>query len=235
MNGKLYLIPTPIAQSDSPFDYLPAMNGNIIASLNYFVVENVRTARRFISSLKMGMVIDTLQFEELSEHTDPQEVEKMISHIRSGNSCGLMSEAGVPGVADPGAILVAAAHRHNIEVIPLAGPSSILMSLMASGMNGQSFTFNGYLPVKGDEKMKKIKDLERAAATKGTTQIFIETPYRSDKMFQDLIKWLAPDRVLCVAANISAPNQFIKSKSVAAWKKAPEPPIKKIPTIFLIG
>lgn len=234
-SGKLYLIPTPIAETDNPMDTLPELNKLIVDGLSYFVVENLRTARRFISSLKLSKVIDDLTLVELSEHTPAQDVEAMIAPLLRGESCGVMSEAGVPGVADPGADIVAIAHRHNIEVIPLVGPSSIILSLMASGMNGQSFCFNGYLPIKGDDKLRKIKELERLAKSKNQTQIFIEAPYRADKLFTDLIKELSPDTLLCVASNITAKCQYIKTKSVSVWRKSEVPNIKKVPTIFLVG
>ena len=180
--GILYLIPTPIAEDISAIECMPAANIEIVRDLQYFVVENLRTARRFISSLKIGKVIDELTFVELNEHTNAVDIEGMIAPLLRGESCGVMSEAGVPGVADPGADIVAIAHKHNIEIIPLVGPSSILLSLMASGMNGQSFCFHGYLPIKQQEKAAKIKELERDAKYKNQTQIFIEAPYRADKL-----------------------------------------------------
>ncbi len=233
--GKLYLIPTPIAEDISAIECMPAANIQIVNELEYFVVENLRTARRFISSLKLSKVIDELTFVELNEHTAAIDVEAMIAPLLRGESCGVMSEAGVPGVADPGAEIVAIAHKHNIDVIPLVGPSSILLSLMASGMNGQSFCFHGYLPIKQNEKVTKIKELERFAREKNQTQIFIEAPYRADKLYNDLVKTLSGATRLCVASNITAANQFIKTKTVSQWKSGAEPNIKKVPTIFLIG
>lgn len=233
--GKLYLIPTPIAESDDLSQQLPLYNSAIIDSLDYFVVENLRTARRFISSLKLSKKIDALQFVELSEHTEQMEIASMIKPLLEGHSCGLMSEAGVPAVADPGADLVAVAHAHDIDVVPLVGPSSIIISLMCSGLNGQSFVFHGYLPIKGGEKKSKIKEIERAAISKNQTQIFIEAPYRADKLFNDLLGELSPNTKLCVAADLMSKTQFIKTKRVSQWKKSPQPAIKKIPTIFLIG
>ncbi|MFI3322936.1 MAG: SAM-dependent methyltransferase [Rikenellaceae bacterium] len=233
--GKLYLIPTPIAETDNIFEQLPEANSKIIDSLDYFVVENLRTARRFISSLKLSKKIDTLEFCELSEHTASTEVSAMLEPLLKGVSCGLMSEAGVPAVADPGSDLVLAAHKKGIEIIPLVGPSSIIISLMCSGLNGQSFAFHGYLPIKGAEKKSKIKELERAVISKNQTQIFIEAPYRADKMFDDLVSELGANIKLSVAANLMANTQFIKTKTISEWKKSTKPDIKKIPTIFLIG
>lgn len=233
--GKLFLIPTPIVECEDPFVFMPLYNRDIIISLDYFIVEELRTARRFISKCKTGKVIDSMIFTELNEHTEETEVEKMIKPILEGVNAGVMSEAGVPGVADPGALVVASAHRHNIEVIPLIGPSSILMSLMASGMNGQSFTFNGYLPVKPDEKARKLREIEKRALTLSQTQIFIETPYRNGKLFDDMLSTLSANTKLCVASNISAENQFIKTATISEWKRSSKPDIQKIPTIFLIG
>ncbi len=234
MKGKLYLIPTPIAEDITALECMPAANIEIISSLDHFVVENLRTARRFISSLKLSKVISELDLVELSEHTPAVEVEGMLAPLLRGESVGVMSEAGVPGVADPGADIVALAHKHNIEIIPLVGPSSILLSLMASGMNGQSFCFHGYLPIKQGEKIAKIRELEREARTKNQTQIFIEAPYRADKLYGDLVSTLSGATLLCVASNITSSKQFIKTKSVSEWKKGSMPDIKKIPTIFLV-
>lgn len=232
--GKLYLIPTPIVECDDPFLYMPLYNKEVIASLDYFVVEELRTARRFISKCKIQKTIDSLNFSELNEHTSDVEIDKLVEPLKLGFNVGVMSEAGVPGVADPGAMIVERAHKMGVDVIPLVGPSSILMSLMSSGMNGQSFTFNGYLPIKPAEKSKKLKELERKAQ-QGQTQIFIEAPYRNDKLFDDMLVMLSSYTRLCVASNISAENQFIKTLTVEGWKKISKPNLKKIPTIFLIG
>lgn len=232
--GKLYLIPTPIVDCDNPFLYMPLYNKEVITSIDYFVVEELRTARRFISKCKTGKTIDSLNFSELNEHTSQLEIDKLAQPLKDGFDVGVMSEAGVPGVADPGAMIVEKAHKIGVEVIPLVGPSSILMSLMASGMNGQSFTFNGYLPIKGAEKTKKLKELERKA-NQGQTQIFIEAPYRNENLFNDMLNILSPHTRLCVASNISADNQFIRTCAISEWKKSSKPSLKKIPTIFLIG
>lgn len=232
--GKLYLIPTPIVDCDDPFLYMPLYNKEVIVKIDHFIVEELRTARRFISKCKTGKKIDLMEFSELNEHTSALEIDKLAEPLNRGFDVGVMSEAGVPGVADPGALIVEKAHRMGVEVIPLIGPSSILLSLMASGMNGQSFTFNGYLPIKPDEKSRKLKDLERKAAY-GQTQIFIETPYRNDKLFADMLQMLSGKTRLCVASNISGESQFIKTFTIEEWKKKSKPDLKKKPTIFLIG
>ncbi len=235
MPGKLYLIPTPLDTS-RPLDYSqPEEVGRIIARLRHYVVEELRSARRFISSCHRGVVIDELSFSVLNEHTRHEEIESMLAPVDAGFDLGLMSEAGVPGVADPGAELVSVAHRRGIEVVPLVGASSIIMSLMASGLTGQTFTFNGYLPVKDDARRSAIVKMERMAVTEGYTQIFIEAPYRNDKLLAVLLKTLAPTTRLTVARNITSPEEYIKTDTVAGWRKKSAPLIGKVPTIFLIG
>lgn len=236
MAGKIYLIPTPISDDTSLNDVLPLSNMEKLKSLHYFVVENIRTARRFISKCKIDREIDSLTFVELSEHTTPQEIAKMMVPILEGNDCGVMSEAGVPAIADPGSDLIALAHTFGVEIVPLVGPSSILLSLMASGMNGQSFVFHGYIPIKSDARDKKIKEMGRDALSKNQTQIFIEAPYRNDKLFETLLITLQENIKLCVASNITSNKQTIKTLTVREWKKIKNPPvINKIPTIFIIG
>ncbi len=230
--GTLYLIPCPIGET-TPEEVLPAANFEVMRRLDYFIVENVRTARRFLS--KSGMKpIDALEFVELNEHTRPDEVASMLAPLSEGRSAGVISEAGVPAVADPGAEIVAAAHRKGIRVVPLVGPSSILLALMASGANGQSFAFNGYLPVKPPERTKAIKHFERRAHTERQSQIFIETPYRSGRLFADLLATCAPETTLTVAADITAPGEFIRTLSIAEWKRIPAPMLDKHPAIFII-
>lgn len=231
--GTLYLIPCPIAETP-PFDVLPAVNGNIIASLDYFIVENTRSARRFISSAKLGNPIDSLEFAELNEHTQPQEIELLIRPILAGRDAGVISEAGVPGVADPGADVVALCHRHGIKVIPLVGPSSILMALMASGLNGQSFAFNGYLPVKPPERTKAIRHYEKRAQNERQSQMFIEAPYRNAKLFDDFLSICGHATRLCIACDITGPEALIVTATIKEWKARPKPEINKRPAIFII-
>lgn len=234
MKGKLYLIPTPISESRPWQDVTPGYNVEVISSLDYFAVENLRSARRYLSSLKCGKVIDDTTFVELSEHTDSKDVEQMIKPVLEGRSVGILSEAGVPGVADPGSDLVAAAHRLGIEVVPLVGPSSIIMALMASGMNGQHFTFNGYLPVKPEQRKKALKDIERLAS-RGVSQIFIETPYRNEAMFKDICSTLAPQLRMTIAIDITSPEQIIVTLPIGEWRKKGSPFSQKRPSIFILG
>ncbi len=234
--GKIYLFPTPISDDTSVDSVLPSLNLEILQKINYFVVENVRTARRFISKCHLGISIDSLRFVELSEHTTSSEVEEIIKPIIEGEDCILMSEAGVPAIADPGSELVRLAHINEVAIVPLVGPSSIIMALMSSGMNGQSFVFHGYLPVKPDERNRKIEELSRSVISRNQTQIFIETPYRNLKMFESLCQKLPQNIRLCIAANISSPTQFIHTKTISQWKNYKgDLPINKVPAIFVVG
>lgn len=236
MSGKIYLIPTPISNDDDSLKTIPAYNMEILKGLDYFIVENVRSARRFISKCKLGMVIDSLEFIELSEHTAINLVQDMLTPILRGKSCGVLSEAGVPAVADPGADFVALAHKHNIEVVPLVGPSSIILALMASGANGQSFAFNGYLPIKNDERERKINNMISLITRQNQTQIFIETPYRNVHLFEVLLKILPSSMRLTVASNITSGSEFIKTLSIEKWRKESINDIlRKIPVIFILN
>ena len=231
MKGKLYLIPSPLGDYP-PQEVLPAPVLQAILPLKTFVVEEVRTARRFLSAAGLRGQIDTLEFHTLNEHTRPEEVEAFAALFDKGD-VGLISEAGLPAVADPGAALVALCHRRDIEVVPLTGPSSLMLALMASGLNGQSFTFLGYLPAKTDERKKAIKDIERRSRAGRESQIFIETPYRNDSLLQDLLGTLQPGTMLTVAADITLPTAFIRTKSVQQWRSAPVT-IGKRPCVFII-
>ena len=231
--GKLYLLPTPIG--DTPvYDVLPEYNRGIINSLEYFIVENTRSARRFLSRAGIGRPIDSLRFAELNEHTTPLEVSVLIAPLLEGTSAGVISEAGVPGVADPGADAVALAHKNGIEVCPLVGPSSIILALMASGLNGQSFAFNGYLPVKQPERSKAIRHFEQRARQERQSQLFIEAPYRNLKLFEDFLAVCAAETRLTVAADILQPDQLIRTAAIREWKGR-TPDIQKRPTIFILG
>lgn len=235
MPGTLYLIPTPLDTARGLSYNQPEAVSDIIVSLRHYVVEELRTARRFIGSLKRGIDIDGLSFEVLNEHTPPQEIEEMLRPALDGFDLGLMSEAGVPAVADPGAELVAAAHRKGIKVVPLVGASSIIMSLMASGLTGQTFTFNGYLPVKDDARRTAIARMERTALADGYSQIFIEAPYRNDKLLDNLLKILSPAIRLTVACDITSGQEYIRTDTVAGWRKTNIPTLHKRPIIFIIG
>ena len=234
--GTLYMIPCPIADTNDVYDVLPAANRRIMDSLDYFIVENTRTARRFLSRAGIARPIDSLEFVELNEHTRSEtDIERMIRPLEEGRSAGVISEAGLPGVADPGAQAALAAHRRGIRVVPLVGPSSILMALMSSGQNGQSFAFNGYLPVKAPERARAVRMLERRAAAEGQSQLFIEAPYRNDKLFAQLLETLAPATRLMVAVDITAPGERILTRTVEEWRRSGRPELNKRPALFAIG
>ncbi len=234
--GILYMIPCPISDSTEVFDVLPEANRRIMDSLDYFIVENVRSARRFLSKARVSRRIEELEFVELNEHTIAgAAVEAMVKPIEAGRSAGVISEAGVPGVADPGALVVEACHKRGIKVVPLVGPSSILLAMMASGLNGQSFAFVGYLPVKPPERAKALKSLERRAHIEQQSQIFIEAPYRNVKLAEQILAVCGADTRLTIACDITSPEQIIVTRSVAQWRKCGLPDIAKRPTIFIIG
>ncbi|MCO6174036.1 SAM-dependent methyltransferase [Flavobacterium sp. NRK F10] len=230
--GKLYLIPTTLGEMNSE-DVLPQTIKRSIDFIDHYIVENEKTARRFIKSVHPDKKQSELKISLLNKHTEPNEYQNMIAPLLHGENVGLMSEAGCPGVADPGAVIVKIAHEKGIQVVPLVGPSSILLAVMASGMNGQSFAFNGYLPIDGHEKKNTIKQLERLSFEKNQSQLFIETPYRNNKLFEDLIQILQPDTLLCIACDITLPTEFIKTKKVSEWKKN-KVDLHKRPCIFII-
>lgn len=230
------MIPCPITDETAPWEVLPEANRRVMAELDYFIVENLRTARRFLSRAALGLQIDTLDLRELNEHTTAgAAVERLLEPLLAGRSAGVISEAGVPGVADPGALVVEAAHRHDIRVVPLVGPSSIILAMMASGLNGQSFAFNGYLPVKPPERARAIRFFERRARTEEQAQLFIEAPYRNAKLLEQLLQTLAPETRLGIAIDLTAPTAFVETHSVAEWRKREIPEMNKRPAIFLIG
>lgn len=230
--GRLYLIPSPLGDND-PAEVIPAPVLESLKGFRTFVVEEVRTARRYLSKAGLKGQIGELQFFELNEHTEPATVEGYMKLFDGGNDVALISEAGLPAVADPGAQLVALAHRHGIEVIPAVGPSSLMLALMASGLNGQSFAFCGYIPAKTDERRSRLKTLEKVSAQLRQTQILIETPYRNDSLFADILSVCGPSVKVCVAANITMPDAYIKTKKVSEWKKEGLV-IGKRPCVFLI-
>lgn len=236
MKGTIYMIPCPIAEHDSVWEVLPKTNLDVMNSLDYFVVENIRSARRFLSKAGIERKIDELEFVELNEHTtSAADIERMLRPVLNGRSAGVISEAGVPGVADPGADIVALAHRHGVRIVPLVGPSSILMVMMASGQNGQSFAFNGYLPIKEPDRSRTIRNYERRAQQERQAQIFIEAPYRNIKLFETLVSTLSPKMRLTVACDITSKEEIILTRSIEEWKKSGVPNIEKRPTIFVLG
>ena len=235
-NGRLFLIPSPLGDND-PAEVIPQSVLDRLRSINRFVVEEVRTARRYLSSAGLKGHIGELEFRELNEHTRPEEVESMLSLFTGpdGQPCdvGLISEAGLPAVADPGALLVSLCHRNGIQVVPLVGPSSLMLALMGSGLNGQSFAFVGYLPAKTDERRKAIREIERRSAQLGQTEIFIETPYRNDSLMADLLATLQPATKLCIAADITLDDETIVTRTVKGWRSS-HISIGKRPCVFLI-
>lgn len=232
MEVGLYLL--PVTLGDTPIEkVLPAHNKEIIISIEHFIVEDIRSARRFLKKVDRNINIDELTFYPLNKHTSPEDISGYLKPLQEGQPMGVISEAGCPAVADPGADVVAIAQRKNLRVVPLVGPSSIILSVMGSGFNGQSFAFHGYLPIEPSERIKRIKALEQRVYAEDQTQLFIETPYRNLKMMEDILKNCRPQTKLCVAANITCENEFIKTKTVKEWQgKLPD--INKIPCIFLI-
>ena len=232
LKGKLYLIPTTLGEMD-PQDVLPQTVKRAIDFIDDYIVENEKTARKFIKSIHPEKVQSSLRLSALNKHTDITEHNSMIAPCLNGINVGLMSEAGCPGVADPGAVIVKLAHEKGIQVIPLVGPSSILLAMMGSGMNGQSFAFNGYLPIDKGEKKAALKNYESLSNSKNQSQIFIETPYRNNKLLEDLLSILQPNTHLCIATDITLPTEYIKTFRVADWKKT-KVDLHNRPTIFII-
>ena len=232
MTGKLYLIPSPLGDND-PAEVIPAPVLEKMKQIRTFVVEEVRTARRYLSAAGLKGHIGELEFHTLNEHTAPAEVEQMAALFEDGNDVGLISEAGLPAVADPGALLVALCHRRGIEVVPFTGPSSLMLALMASGLDGQHFAFRGYLPAKTDERRAAIRQVEKDSMMRHETEIMIETPYRNDAFFADLVAACRPGTRITVAANITCPDAMIRTRTAAQWKKE-IPLIGKRPCVFLL-
>ena len=232
IKGKLYLIPTTLGEMN-PEDVLPHTVKRAIDFIDDYIVENEKTARKFIKSVHQEKIQSSLRISLLNKRTEASELKSMISPCLNGQNIGLMSEAGCPGVADPGAVIVKLAHENGIQVIPLVGPSSILLAMMASGMNGQSFAFNGYLPIDKGEKKSALKSFENLSNSKNQSQIFIETPYRNNKLLEDLVQILQPNTHLCIATDITLPTEYIKTFRVADWKKT-KVDLHNRPTIFII-
>ncbi|EAS19632.1 SAM-dependent methyltransferase [Nonlabens mediterrranea] len=230
--GKLYLIPVTLGDIN-PFEVLPLSIKKVVENINHYVVENEKTARRFIKSVVPSKPQPDLVLFPINKYTDPSEIPSYLEPCLQGKDMGVMSEAGVPGVADPGADVIKIAHQKGIQVVPLVGPSSILMAVMASGLNGQNFAFCGYLPIDKMERRKKIKELENRSLIEQQSQLFIETPYRNNKMMEELLLQLHPSTEVCIACDITLPTEYIKTMSVNLWKKQ-VPDLHKRPTIFMI-
>lgn len=231
--GKLYLIPTTLGSFDTISKVLPEYNKEIIFSLDTFIVEQLRSARRFLSSLKHPVSIDDMEFMELNKHTDENQVYSYLDCVNTGKSVGLLSEAGTPCIADPGSLVVKMAHENAIEVVPLVGPNSIILALMASGFNGQNFAFHGYLPVDKNQLTRKIKDVESAVYRKNQTQIFIETPYRNNQLIKSITSVCSPKTRLCVATDLTLPSESVHSYLISDWKKM-KLDFHKKPSVILI-
>lgn len=233
MNNKgcLFLIPTPIAAGTGDMVLTPHTRARL-SQIRHFVVEDVRTARRYLSALKIYDTVESLSFSVLDKDTNEAELEALMQPALQGVDLGVMSESGCPGIADPGAAAARFAHRHGIRVIPLVGPSSIVLALMASGLNGQQFAFHGYLPINGQEMARAIREYEKESRMKNRTQVFIETPYRNRTLLTNLIRHLRPETDLCVAVDITGEQEFIATQSVANWKEHP-PELPKLPAVFL--
>lgn len=232
METALYLL--PVTLGDTPVEQvLPAYNKEIILGIKHFIVEDVRSARRFLKKVEASINIDELTFYPLNKHTSPDDLSGYLKPLQEGHSMGVISEAGCPAVADPGADVVAMAQRKNLKVVPLVGPSSIILSVMGSGFNGQSFAFHGYLPIEAADRIKHLKELEGRIYSENQTQLFIETPYRNNKMMEDIVKTCRPQTKLCIAANITCEGEYIHTKTIREWK-GHLPDLTKVPCIFLI-
>lgn len=232
METALYLL--PVTLGDTPIEkVLPAYNKEIILGIKHFIVEDVRSARRFLKKVEASINIDELTFYPLNKHTSPDDLSGYLKPLQEGHSMGVISEAGCPAVADPGADVVAMAQRKNLKVVPLVGPSSIILSVMGSGFNGQSFAFHGYLPIEAADRIKRLKELEGRIYSENQTQLFIETPYRNNKMMEDIVKTCRPQTKLCIAANITCEGEYIHTKTIREWK-GHLPDLTKVPCIFLI-
>lgn len=232
IKGKLYLIPTTLGDIE-PLATIPVGVFTVINEIDDYLVENEKWARHYLKKLGIKKPLQEITLHLLNKHTDISLLSESMKCLNEGKNLGIISEAGCPGIADPGAEAVKLAHQKNIKVIPLVGPSSILLALMASGFNGQSFAFQGYLPIERNERVQKIKELEKIVHTQNQTQLFIETPFRNNHLVEDLLKNCNPQTLLCIAVDITLPSESIKTKSIAEWKKS-VPDLHKRPAIFLL-
>lgn len=231
--AALYLI--PVTLGPTPLDrVLPAYNREVILGIRHFIVEEIRTARRFLKQVERTIDIDALTFSPMGKHADAALFSRYLEPLRRGEDVGVISEAGCPAVADPGADVVAIAQREGLRVVPLVGPSSLLLAVMASGFNGQSFAFHGYLPIDPSARAKRIKTLEARAAAENQTQLFIETPYRNARLFADICSACGSGTRLCVAAGLTTEQEFVRTLTVAEWRRRGLPDLAKVPAIFLI-
>ncbi len=230
--GRLFLIPTGLG-SQAPLEVLPLSIRKKITEIDYYIAENEKTARKFIKSLVSNKPQSSLKFELLNKHTPEEDIPLFLNPCKEGHDVGLLSEAGCPGIADPGAQVVKLAHKDHVKVVPLVGPSSIILTMMSSGMNGQNFAFNGYLPIGKSERKQEIKRLERLSSERNQAQIFIETPYRNDKLLEDLMQYLHPSTNLCIGCEVTLSSEYIYTQTIAEWKKT-KLELHKRPTIFIL-
>jgi len=230
--GKLFMIPTVLAENTAHWVISPQVK-EVIANTKIFLVENPRSARRYISSLKLGITIEELQFEVLDKDTPPEQVSRLMMPLLNGADIGVISEAGCPGIADPGALAVAYAHQKGIQVVPISGPSSMFLALMGSGFSGQSFAFHGYLPIDKKERAASLKKLEQESVREKRAQLFMETPFRNNQLLADALASLSPQTKLCIAKNLTAADELIQTKTIADWKNHPLD-LHKVPTVFIL-
>jgi 16S rRNA (cytidine1402-2'-O)-methyltransferase len=230
--GKLFMIPTVLAENTAHWVISPQVK-EVIANTKIFLVENPRSARRYISSLKLGITIEELQFDVLDKDTPPEQVSRLMMPLLNGADIGVISEAGCPGIADPGALAVAYAHQKGIQVVPLSGPSSMFLALMGSGFSGQSFAFHGYLPIDKKERAAALKKLEQESVREKRAQLFMETPFRNNQLLADALAFLSPQTKLCIAKNLTAADELIQTKTIADWKNHPLD-LHKVPTVFIL-
>lgn len=233
MKGTLYLVPNTLGNPDTSAT-IPSGIARLVDAIDVFIVEDLRNARRYLKLLNRKREIDRITFHELNKHTPAELIPSFLEQANTGKDTAILSEAGVPGVADPGADVVRMAHDKGIRVVPLTGPSSILLSLMASGLNGQSFCFHGYLPIQRTERIGKIREIEQLALRKNETQLFMEAPYRNDALLTDILQHCNPSTRLCIAADITLDSEFIQARTVAEWKRK-KPALHKRPVIYLMG
>ncbi|MBD3630372.1 SAM-dependent methyltransferase [Cyclobacterium sp.] len=231
--GILYLIPNVLVL-ETGLDMMAPVVKNVIAATSYYLVEDFRTVRRYISSLKLGLNLEEIHMEKLDKKTPDPQVRKLLDPVLKGQDAGIISEAGCPGIADPGARAVAWAHQLGIRVVPLPGPSSMFLALMGSGFNGQAFTFHGYLPIDRKARIPVIKELEKTALQQGVTQLFMETPFRNNRLLEDLLEQLDAKTLLCIASELTGEGEMVRTRKVADWRKE-KPDLHKIPAVFLIG
>ncbi|WP_018150018.1 SAM-dependent methyltransferase [Leeia oryzae] len=233
MAGILYLIPAPLDENLAQIEHIPEATLQIARTLTHFVVEHAKTARAYLKKVETALPLQQLSLQTLNKHTQDNELAALLQPLLDGTNVGLLSEAGCPAVADPGAQLVALAHRHNIKVVPLVGPSSILLAVMGSGLNGQRFSFQGYLPANNDDRTKTLKQLEIYSRQNKETILFIETPYRNQAMLDSLLSSLNPATRLCIAVDLTCPEEQIRTLTVGEWKKQSAPAFHKRPALFL--